>query len=155
MTDHGTVDVVDEGPAIRATVDLTGVAPRQALHAFTDPDLVRRWWAGGALTARLEPGGEYVVRFDALDQTLRGSITEYDPERILAFTWAWDHEPDEPAYAVTVMAEETADGGRITLTHGTYEDSDAGRAAAASHREGWEYFLPRLAGALPPADGPR
>lgn len=144
MTDHGTVDVVNEGRTVRATVLVAGVTPRQALRAFTDPDLVRRWWAGGVLTARLEPGGEYVVRFDALDQTLRGSITEYDPERALAFTWAWDHEPEAADYAVSVTAEEADGGSRLTLAHGTYEDSDADRAAAASHQEGWEFFLPRL-----------
>jgi uncharacterized protein YndB with AHSA1/START domain len=111
---------------------------------------VRRWWAGGLLTTRLEPGGEYVVRFDALDQTMRGSITGYDPETTLAFTWAWDHEPNAPGYAVSITVEETGDGSRLTLTHGTYADSDDGRAASLSHQEGWEYFLPLLVACLRP-----
>jgi uncharacterized protein YndB with AHSA1/START domain len=144
MTNHGAVDVVNEGRTVRATADITGVAPPQALRAFTDPDLVRQWWAGGALTARLEPGGEYVVRFDALGQTMRGSITAYDPEGTLAFTWAWDHEPDEPGCVVSISVGETDGGSRIDLSQGIYEDSEAGRVTATSHEEGWAYFLPRL-----------
>jgi len=66
----------------------------------------------------------------------------------LAYSWTWDHEPEQPARTVIVHVEPSAGGTRVTLTHGPYRaESDAfpeDSLDRAGHREGWLYFLPRL-----------
>jgi hypothetical protein len=63
---HGA-ECTDEGAMVHAWLELPGVDRRRALSAWTEPGLVRDWW-GGELDATLELGGDYVVRFPALDQ---------------------------------------------------------------------------------------
>ncbi|GLZ76361.1 hypothetical protein Afil01_11680 [Actinorhabdospora filicis] len=122
---------------LTAAVDTTA-APRALIEAFTDPAIVARWWMA-ELTCDPVPGGEYVARFPSLDQTMRGEIVLIAEDR-LEFSWAWDHQPEQPTYLVTVTAAE----GTVTVTHGPYADTPEEREEAESHRAGWEFFLPRL-----------
>ncbi len=174
----GTVRVADDGPVLRATVPLDGRTPAQAITAFTDPELLARWW-GGQLTAELWPGGRYSVWFAKIPARMTGQVVSYTPGSELVFSWGWEHEPEAPARTVTVRAG-VADGAPtsagsaggvvtgagsvvtgagsaggvvtgagtggsvLTVEHGPYGDSEAELAARAEHREGWEFFLPRL-----------
>lgn len=134
------VTVADDGPWLRAVVDLPGCPPERALAAFTDPTLVAGWWHG-ELRTTLAENGPYLVHFPALDQTMTGSVRRYDPPERLEFSWGWAHQPEDPPRRVLV---ETGPG-TLAIRHGPYSDDGAGRAARAEHREGWEFFLPRLA----------
>jgi uncharacterized protein YndB with AHSA1/START domain len=135
--------VVDDGSFVRGKVDLPGVSPSLALKAFTDPVLVSRWW-GGELTAELIPGGRYQVEFHQLGRILVGAVIEYQPPTLLHFSWVWAHEADDCGRSVTVRASRLPDGAHLEVEHGPYGDGAPDRTAAAEHREGWEYFLPRL-----------
>jgi uncharacterized protein YndB with AHSA1/START domain len=128
---------------LRITLDVPGASPAEVIDAFTDPAAVQRWWGGAELSVEPEVGGHYVAYFDRLDQTMRGAITELDPPGgRFAFTWSWDHEPELP----TRRVEVAVDGAELTLAQGTYDTaSRIDRDDAQSHREGWEFFLPRLA----------
>jgi uncharacterized protein YndB with AHSA1/START domain len=149
MTEN-TVTVVDDGPAVRAVVRLPGCSPENALAAFTDPALLATWWGRAELTADLVPGGRYVVRFAALDQTMTGEVVGYAAGHFLEFRWAWAHLPDEPSRVVTVTVDGQPDVTVLTVVHGPHGDDESERAARQGHREGWEYFLPRLADVLSP-----
>lgn len=143
----GQTELRDEGPMIVATVPLPGVTPDQALSAFTDPVLLARWWRG-ELTADLVPGGEYNVWFAGIPARLTGRVLGYQPGSLLAFSWAWEGG-DGPASAVTVTTTVTSNvGARLTIEHGPHAMDEAGRNVHKEHWEGWEFFLPRLAGAL-------
>ncbi len=125
-----------------ASVDLPGVPVESALAAFTDPSLLARWW-GGELTIEPRRGGAYTVRFASLDRTLTGRVLAYQPPERLVFRWQWDGV--DPSYQVEVLAVPAGDGSRLELTHGPYTDSATDREERTSHRDGWSYFLPRLA----------
>ncbi|HET9172132.1 MAG TPA: SRPBCC domain-containing protein [Actinospica sp.] len=146
--------VAADAATVTAELLLPGVTPGRALAAFTDPELVRRWWAA-ELTTRLAIGGEYLARFPALGQTMIGVVEEYVPGHLLAFTWGWSHQPEAAGrYGVSVSVGPAAPaegaGARIEVVHGPRAGVavPAGDRAPAEHREGWEHFLPRVAAAL-------
>jgi len=69
-----------------------------------------------------------------------------DPERRLAFTWGWDHQPDLPQRTVALDFQPLPEGGtRLIVTHGPYGEGDAEAADRQSHLNGWRQFLARLA----------
>ncbi|MDG4826134.1 SRPBCC domain-containing protein [Asanoa sp. WMMD1127] len=129
---------------LRITVDVPGVSPAQVVDAFVDPAAVRLWWGGAELTVKEEVGGPYVAYFDRLDQTMRGTVTTIDPGRgRFGFDWSWDHAPQLPRRHVEVTVDQ---GAVLNLAQGDYDlSSQVDRDEAQSHRDGWEFFLPRLA----------
>ena len=146
--------IAADAASVSAELLLPGVRPERALAAFTEPELVRDWWAA-ELTAQLVPGGEYLARFPALGHTMIGVVEEYLPGRLLAFTWGWSHQPEAAGrYGVTVSAATAGlaegPGSRLDLVHAPRPGVSvpAGDPAPGEHREGWEYFLPRLAAVL-------
>jgi uncharacterized protein YndB with AHSA1/START domain len=64
------------------------------------------------------------------DAVEEGSVTTWDPPRRIEFTW---HRQDEET--VTVEFDTEADGTRVTLTHGGWEQS--GVATCASRFAGF------------------
>jgi uncharacterized protein YndB with AHSA1/START domain len=144
-----TVEVRDDGPALRAMLRLPGCSPDHALQAFTAPDLLARWWANAELTADLTPGGHYDVWFAGIPARMTGRVVRYDPGSVLVFSWGWEHEPELPPSSVAVEVGAAEDGTTtLRIEHGPHAEDEAGRAARAQHREGWEHFLPRLAALL-------
>ena|ERR1700733_4064022 len=139
------VSVVDDGPMLRAVVRGLDCSPETALAAFTDADVTARWWGGAKLTADLVPGGRYTVRFEAIDKEMTGQVAGYQPGRSLEFSWAWAHTPDDPPRTVTVTVAGEPAGSVLTVVHGPHGDGKREREAREEHREGWEFFLPRLA----------
>jgi len=81
-------------------------APRHLVYrAYTEPDLIRRWWAGrrGEATSvevNLRVGGRIrIVMRDPADGTEAGATGEYqvvEPPQRLVFTWIWDDRPEQP-----------------------------------------------------------
>jgi uncharacterized protein YndB with AHSA1/START domain len=142
------VTLRDEGPMIVATVLVPDCALDRALSAFTDPTLVSEWWHG-ELTARLEPGGMYLVSFPSINAALRGQVVSHEPGRSLEFTWSWIGDNSPPStVTITAAAGDVPESAILTVTHGPHHDDEAGRQSHQEHWEGWEFFLPRLASAL-------
>jgi len=148
VTEH-SITVADAGPMVHATLRLPGCPPDRALAAFTDPGTLIRWWSG-ELTTNMSVGSPYSVHFPQHGQTMTGVVLSYEPASRLEFTWAWDNEPEEVSRTVlvTVGAGTGFDGTELTVVHGPHGDSEAELAARKGHRDGWEYFLPRLAAVL-------
>jgi uncharacterized protein YndB with AHSA1/START domain len=137
------VTIADDGPWLRATVTLPGCTAERALAAFTEPAQVAGWWHG-ELDTTLADNGPYRVYFPPLDHTMTGTVRSYRPGSELEFSWGWAHQPGDLPRSVTVRVGP----GTLTIQHGPYAADEAGRAARAEHRAGWEYFLPRLAAGL-------
>jgi uncharacterized protein YndB with AHSA1/START domain len=130
---------------LRAELLLPGCSPERALQAFTAPDLLARWWGNAELTAELTPGGLYDVWFAGIPARMTGRVLRYEPASVLAFSWAWEHEPEVAPRSVAVEVGVTGDGTTaLRIEHGPHAEDEAGRTARAAHREGWEHFLPRL-----------
>ena len=128
--------------------------PSRVFAHFTEPNLLTLWWPEEArLDART--GGDLELSWPAMNWTLRGRYLEFAPER-LRFTWRWEHEPDLPERTVTVEFEgveedqaASASGHelghcQLTVSHGTYEDSDRDQEDRSGHDAGWRHFLGRL-----------
>jgi uncharacterized protein YndB with AHSA1/START domain len=143
------IAVIDDGPAVRATAMLPGCPPDRVLAAFTDPELLARWW-GGDLVSTLEPGTPYTVTFTRLGRAITGEVVAYQPASHLEYTWQWDHEPEavRRTVLVTVTRDEAGTGTALTIIHGPHGDGAAEVTSRTEHREGWEFFLPRLAAQL-------
>jgi len=142
MVETKLSDIPDGQLLLTVEGSVAGGSPAAVIAAFTTPASVARWWSA-ELTGGTSPGEPYVVSFPGVGRTMRGEVVAHEPERRFSFTWAWDHEPELPTYEVVV---EAAGGGptSITITHGPYADDETGRAEAESHREGWEYYMPKL-----------
>lgn len=148
-SDDAKLTITRDGAEVAAELTLPGRTPAQALSAFTDPLLLRKWWPGD-LTADLRPGGLYRVHFAPLGQTLNGVVEAYEPDARLVFSWGWAHELNLAGrFLVTVTASPHADpeGALLTLRHGPRPGSliTPREGEVEGHLEGWEYFLPRLA----------
>jgi uncharacterized protein (TIGR03086 family) len=109
---------------------------------ITEPARLRRWQA---VTARvdLRAGGSW--RWTVIPgNSAAGTVTELEPGRRVVFSWGWEGSAELPPGASTVtITLEPGDGGTtVRLVH----DGLAGEQAA-SHAEGWDHYLARLAAA--------
>jgi uncharacterized protein YndB with AHSA1/START domain len=117
--------------------------PGQLFDAFTQADLLTRWWSPAAETDP-QLGGRYYIWWEKLGKNLRGSYREFEPGKRLVFSWHWDEEPDMPERVVEIDFLPAHNGTQLTLTHGYYPDTEAGAEERRGYLEGWLYFLPRL-----------
>lgn len=123
--------------------------PQRLFDAFTQADLLTRWWSPAAET---EPrlNGAYHVWWEKLGKSLRGTYREFESGKRLTFTWKWDEDPEMPERTVTIdFAPDAAGGARLTLTHGFYGEGATEAEDRQGHIEGWLYFLPQLEKVVP------
>jgi uncharacterized protein (TIGR03086 family) len=121
----------------------TVVVPLGADETFaliTEPDRLRRWQA---ITARvdLRAGGGY--RWTIVPgNSASGTFTEVEAGKRVVFTWGWEGQTELPpgASTVTITLEPAAGGTLVRLVHEGLTDEQA-----ASHAQGWNHYLDRLA----------
>jgi uncharacterized protein YndB with AHSA1/START domain len=101
--------------------------PQTVWAAVTEPERLATWFP---TTVRAQPrvGGTVEFGFGP-----PGTVTDYDPPRLIAYTWGDDHLRWE--------VEPDGDGAQLRLVH-TFAD----RAGAASFAAGWHACLAALAG---------
>ena len=148
MEEQAVVQQESDPEKLIVTSFYPGASTALLFKYWTQPELLRQWWPPEAeLDARL--GGKYHLSWPAMDWNLRGTYTVFEPEKTLAFTWRWDHEPDTPTRDVTVTFEPIGDvGTQLTVTHGVYTASARDQEERSGHLDGWIYFLTRLHEAL-------
>ncbi len=125
-----TLSAVGDRTALRIERRLAH-PPEKVWRALTEPTQLSQWFP---FDVRLEPAEGATVTFvdrDADGATMDGVITEFDPPRVLAYTWAdellrWELQP--------------ADGGSLLIFTHTFAD----RAGAASFAAGWQACLDAL-----------
>jgi uncharacterized protein (TIGR03086 family) len=121
----------------------TVVVPLGADETFaliTEPDRLRRWQA---ITARvdLRAGGGY--RWTIIPgHSASGTFTEVEAGKRVVFSWGWEGQTELPpgASTVTITLEPAAGGTLVRLVHEGLTDEQA-----ASHAQGWNHYLDRLA----------
>jgi len=123
--------------------------PDQAFHRFTGE--MAAWWPlrshslgqADAETVVMEGrvGGRIVERIRGGGEAVWGTLTAWDPPRLVAFTW---HPGQDPATAqdVEVRFYPDAGGTRVQLTHSGFERLGAmARKAQRGYSLGWKHVL--------------
>ena len=98
-------------------------------------------WFGSQVELDPQPGGAIRVQVNE-GQVARGEIVEIVPNERVVFTFGWEGEDQvvpPGASTVEITLVEDGDGTIIRLKH-----SGLTAEQAASHKEGWEHYLPRL-----------
>lgn len=122
--------------------------------AFTNPKVLKRWWAAGATwdtpLAKVDPreGGSYrlSMRTDEGEvHTVFGTYQEVRPPERLAYTWTWEEGPG-PAMAgsentiVVIDFLEDGDGTLVKVSHSGF----AAEHLRDLHIHGWQGVLANL-----------
>jgi uncharacterized protein YndB with AHSA1/START domain len=120
-------------------------SPETVWQFLVDPDRATRWM-GQVATFDPHPGGAY--RVDVIPgHTASGEFVELDPPHRLVQTWGWEPGEDGPrsvtpgSSTIEIELVPDGDGTLLRFTHRDLPDS----AAADSHAQGWDHYLPRLA----------
>ncbi len=123
--------------------------PEEVFDAWTDPEVLRRWWAvdpaGRTPVAEvdLRVGGRYRLSMEQPDGTRHTVAGEYlevvRPER-LVYSWAWEQDDgrlDEHASTVTVQFNGEGDQTKLVLEHTDLASSES----RDRHADGWSACL--------------
>jgi uncharacterized protein YndB with AHSA1/START domain len=127
-------------------------APERVFDAWTDPELLRRWfhagpdWTTPEADVDLRPGGRYRLAMRNPDGEVRAVAGEYReierPGR-LVYTWAWE-APEGSEMAgetlVTVEFSTTGDGTDVVLTQTGFPSAHN----RDQHGHGWDACLANL-----------
>ena len=126
--------------------------PGEVFDAWTNPEVLRRWWAAGedwegvSADVDLRVGGKIRLGMrnpDGVEYFGGGEYREIERPARLVYTWTWEGSPDSPSAdsLVTVELEPDGDGAtRLVLTHEglrTEESRD-------QHAEGWSLCFDNL-----------
>jgi uncharacterized protein YndB with AHSA1/START domain len=127
-------------------VDFFSISPLTVFSYWIEPTLLQQWWPQ---QVELQPhvGGFYHLSWPQMNWHLRGHYIAFEPPGRLAFTWRWDHDPQEVATRevwLTFQQLTTRDT-RLLLTHGPYKNTPEDQEIRIEHHlTGWSHFLPRL-----------
>ena len=136
---------------------LIDAPPEAVWRCWTDPELLKRWFAPLPYTTReaeldLRPGGVSRIVMQAPDGTLapnQGVFLEVTPNELLVFTDAytgdWTPRQGRPFMTVVLTFEAEAGGTRYTarVLHWTREDRAAHETMG--FHEGWAICTEQLA----------
>jgi uncharacterized protein YndB with AHSA1/START domain len=121
--------------------------PARVFAAWTEAEMLARWFGPhhtSVESAEIDPrvDGRFRIRLreeNGERHEIGGRYLAIEPEREIAFTWAWASTPERES-RVTVRFRPLEDGTEITLTHDRFADSDT----ATRHRRGWTESMERL-----------
>lgn len=136
--DGGSVEISyaptgNPGKAEMTTRDEREIHVERVFAAFTDPELIPRWWGPHGTTTRVEelearPGGHWrfaIVDPDGAEQRFRGVFREVSPPDRLVWTFEWEGLPGRVSVE-TARFEDLGERTRIvndTIFH-TREERD-------------------------------
>jgi uncharacterized protein YndB with AHSA1/START domain len=134
-------------------IERTFEAPAEKVFAaWTSAEVLRRWWHAehdwetplAEVDARVGGAIRLVMHnpADGSEYGGRGVYTRFEPQRRLAFTWAWDNEPA----ARQLIELEFVDHGERTTVVLTHRRLPA--AETDEYREGWQNSFDNLDAAL-------
>lgn len=144
-------DAATESHTLR--IERTFDAPANSVFdAWTNPEVIRRWWAAGAdwetpaAEVDLRVGGRIRVTMRSAggdEYSGGGEYTEVSRPERLAFTWTWEASEDSPSRGSLIEIDFTEAEGATTvvLTHGGLGTEES----KVSHTEGWNLCLDNLA----------
>ncbi len=129
----------DDADAVVRTVRIAA-RPETIFGFLVDANKILKWKGTHALVDP-RPGGVYRVNITGAD-IAQGKYVEVVPPRRVVFTWGWEGDDVVPPGSSTVEIDLIPDGNE-TIVRLTHRGLPADRRA--SHGEGWEHYLARLA----------
>ena len=149
-TTHTTSTEVVVERLIRAT-------PQRIFRALTVASELEKWFFTDVRTDP-RPGGAYRMEWKAgqgceeTDHSRIGTYLEVVPDRRLVFEWLGvPDERHDRGYSlrgahtvVTITLTPEGDATRLRLVHTGFADSDHGHTTAASHTNGWTFYMGNL-----------
>jgi uncharacterized protein YndB with AHSA1/START domain len=135
---------------LHVSLDVAGCRPERLFAYWTQPDLLVQWWPQAA---EIDPrvNGAYHLSWPTMDWHLRGRYLLFAPGTLLAFTWKWDSDAQEPGERIVYLTFQPlgASDTRLLLLHGMYAATpEEQRARVEDHLAGWRHFLPKLQAAV-------
>jgi uncharacterized protein YndB with AHSA1/START domain len=123
-------------------------APRvRVFAAWTDPELVKLWFAPGEMTVAdasidAKVGGSYRIVMQGPDMTPTavGEYREIIANEKLVFSWQWEGDPSQPTL-VTVTFHDAGNGTRVDIKHERFPSEES----RTRHEHGWIGCLENLA----------
>ncbi|MGE0624102.1 MAG: SRPBCC family protein [Pseudomonadales bacterium] len=127
------------GNTYRAKLERLIAHPPSTVWAMlTDPAKFVDWLAPGEI--ELRNGGAAKLNFVDSGIVIDSTVTAFEPERLLEYSWSGPGEPERPVrYEIEPAGSET----RLILTLTTPVDEDVARSCA-----GWEAHLMMLLAAI-------
>jgi uncharacterized protein YndB with AHSA1/START domain len=129
-------------------------SPEVVFEVLSSPEYIRDWWSA---ETDFEPVAGATSRFTWTDEKTGGTqsapftVVEADPPRRFSFRWTYDDgQPAGPGNSLLVTFELTpADGGTMVRFRETGYRERGWEAAVLEahyndHRQGWDFYLPRL-----------
>jgi uncharacterized protein YndB with AHSA1/START domain len=121
-------------------------------RAWTDPDLLGRWFAPGDMRCtvhelELKVGGRYRIEMKGeTAHTAFGEYLEIVPDKRIVMTWAWENGNEDGGDAAgSILTAEFDDiDGRSTEVRITHEQLPSAKSAE-EHQGGWTGCLENLA----------
>jgi len=130
-------------------------APEVVFEVLSRPEHIRDWWSADT---DFEPIGGAASAFSWTDKdtgqvhSTPFTVVDVDPPRLFSFRWTYDEgEVAEPNNSLLVTFELFASGEGTTLRFRETGYRERGWEAAVleahynDHRQGWDFYLPRLA----------
>jgi uncharacterized protein YndB with AHSA1/START domain len=120
-------------------------APAKVWQAWTDPNVIRRWFAPNdtytvaIAEADVRVGGRYRIKMDTPageSRDVSGTYREVVPAQKLVFTWAWASTPERESL-VTIQIRPVGERTELTLKHEQFFDD----SARDRHNTGWTAAL--------------
>ncbi|MEZ5559200.1 MAG: SRPBCC family protein [Pseudomonadales bacterium] len=133
----GTIRHVDGGYEARLE-RLLEHDQRSVWAMLTEPQRMVEWLAPGEI--ELRKGGAAKLNFSDSGIVIDSTVSEFDPPRLLEYSWSGPGEPERPVRWETQPAQG---GTRLILTLRVPEDEDVARSCA-----GWEAHLMMLLAAI-------
>ena len=121
----------------RTSIDINAAPEIVFEYLVTDAGLTSRMGQWASLNP--VPGGHFAV--DVAGYPARGSFLEVDPPRRVKVSWGFAGNDTLPPGSSTGSLTPISAGTRVEVVH-----SDLPADEVSGHREGWNHFLPRLAG---------
>ena len=126
-------------------------------EAFTDPELLARWWGPEGFTTRKldfrpRPGGSYRIEMQPPEGDpfhLTGQFQVVDPPARLEFTFVWDPpDPDDVETLAALSFRDLGDSTEVTLEQGEFKTGER----CTLHRDGWSQSFEKLEAVLADAE---
>jgi len=124
----------------------TPAPPADAWAALTVPERVADWFTDASPLGAV--GTAYRLDFGE-GSVVEGLVTELDPGRRFAYTWAWvDAEPGQQTIVGWTVDPLDDGGSRITLVHDGWSEAGLDASARDDHEGYWIGYLEDLAAVL-------
>lgn len=130
-------------------------SPDVVFEVLTSPEYIRDWWSAytdGAMVPGSSSAFTWTDQSSGAQESSPFTVMESDPPRTFSFRWSYDEGvAAAPGNSLLVTFEliPAGEGTTVVFTETGYRELgwEAARLEAMyeDHRQGWDFYLPRMA----------